>query len=299
MDIRIIKYFLKVAEEENITKAAQKLNISQPPLSKMIKQLEEELGQPLFVRKTNRLQLTEAGYLLKKNGQAIVEYLEKTQNQLDALKKGISGTISIAAIESATTSFLPDWISSFIRKYVNVNFDLWSGTTDDIVERLNHGVSDIGMIRSPFENEEFEKITLASEPWVVILRKDSPYNSDDTEYIDLLDISNEPLIIPAQAGRFVEIQNWFLQFGVSPKIVLRFTDMINCVVQVEKGPVIGICPVSVNSLLKGRDIIYKKIKEPVVESKTLIIWKKDRYYSQATKEFMKYISEHAHLVKFE
>ena len=299
MDIRIIKYFLMVAEEENITKAAMKLNISQPPLSKMIKQLESEIGLPLFERHANKLQLTEAGYLLKRNGQVIVEYLEKTEKQLEALKMGVSGTVSIAALESAIISFLPDWMRQFMEKYVNVTFDLWSGTTDEIITRMNQGVSDIGMIKSPFDDDEYEKIVLASEPWVVVMKTDDSLAQNDSEYIDLEAIAEHPLIIPARASRYEEIQKWFHKLGKNPNIIMRFSDMTNVVALVDKDIAMGICPISVKYLLEGKNLVYKKIKAPKVESRTMIVWKKNRYYSQATKEFMKFIKEHADQVTFE
>lgn len=298
MDIRIIKYFLMVAEEENITKAAYRLNISQPPLSKQIKQLEEELGVQLFTRDKNKMHLTEAGYLLKNYGQAIVDLMDKTQEQINAIKKGVSGTISIAALESATTSFLPEWIKMFRDKYENVKFDLWSGTTDEIVEKLRQGISDIGMVRSPFDDEGYERIELAAEPWVVLMKKDNPLAQSEGEYIDLSEIGTQPLVIPARASRLAEIQQWFKDSKYQPNIIMRFNDMINCVALVSKEVCIAICPISVKYMLPGNDLVYKKIKSPKVESKTLIVWQKDKYYSQATKEFIKFMQEEAQNVTY-
>lgn len=289
MDIRIIKYFLMVAEEENITKAANRLKISQPPLSKQIKQLEEELGVQLFARDKNKMHLTEAGFLLKNYGQAIVELMDKTIEQIYAIKNGVSGTVSIAALESATTSFLPDWIKAFRDKYDNVMFDLWSGTTDEIMEKLSHGVSDIGIIRSPLDDDDYEYIELVPEPWVVLMRKDNPLANEPGEYIELSMIGQQPLLIPARACRLKEISEWFHKSGEKPNVIMRFNDMINCVALVKKDVAIAICPMSVKYMLSGDELVYKKITAPKVESKTMIIWLKNRYYSQATKEFIKFM----------
>lgn len=126
MEVRLLQYFLTIAEEENITKAAEKLNMSQPPLSRQLKQFENELGVVLFERGKRKMQLTEAGYFLKNRGKEILELIEKTKDQLRERCDGTSGTISIGTIETSGASILPLLISQFNKEFPKVSFDIWS-----------------------------------------------------------------------------------------------------------------------------------------------------------------------------
>ena len=136
MDIRTIQYFLEVAKECNITRAAENLHMAQPPLSRQMRQLEEELGVELFDRSKKRLKLTEEGVLLRNRGEEILSMIDKTREEVSELKNGIGGTLYIGTVEGRGPSLLAQWISSFTGQYPQVHYELWNGSTVDVVESM-------------------------------------------------------------------------------------------------------------------------------------------------------------------
>ena len=145
MDIRSLRYFLVTAQEKNITKAAEKLFIAQPPLSRQIKLLEEELGVTLFIRGKRQLQLTEEGYYLKQQAEKIIYLLDKTENRLGSMTNSEYGTISLGATETCCVSILSDLIGQFHKLYPHIRFQLWAGDSDELQERLKNNLVDIGI----------------------------------------------------------------------------------------------------------------------------------------------------------
>lgn len=140
MELRVLEYYLMVAREENITRAAETLHITQPTLSRQIAQMEDELGVKLFHRGKHNITLTEDGLLLKRRAQEIVELAEKTKQELTHDAKDLSGTISIGSGEAKSMHLLAELIAGFRRKHPKVNFDIYSTTSDAIKERIEKGL---------------------------------------------------------------------------------------------------------------------------------------------------------------
>ena len=137
MDLRTLKYFTVVAEELNITHAAERLCMSQPPLSNQMKALEDELGCALFVRGKRKLQLTDAGRLLFQRAVQILDMAERTQHEVMSLSGGMSGTIKLGMVEGRAPFLTSRWIAGFKEEYPNVHYSLWNGSSDDVLERLS------------------------------------------------------------------------------------------------------------------------------------------------------------------
>lgn len=201
MEIRLIKYFLTIAEEKNITKAAEKLHMSQPPLSRQLKLLEDELGVVLFERSNKKLELTQEGYYLKSRSEEILELIEQTEMQLKEMSKGVRGTINIGTIETAGLGVLPNWIAEFQKQFPNVKYSMWSGNSDEITEKLNKGLIDIGIVREPFNKEMYEYVNLEEESWVALINKEHKFAQEINETISLNKIGHEPIIIPSRSAR--------------------------------------------------------------------------------------------------
>ena len=149
MDLRSLKYFVVVAQELNITRAAEKLNMSQPPLSNQIKALEEDLGVTLFIRGKRHLQLTEAGSLLLRRANQVLELTDKTRQELQEMQNGLSGTITIGMVEGRAPFLVSRWIAGFREEFPLVQFSLWNGSSDDVLERLYRGLVDRALLASP------------------------------------------------------------------------------------------------------------------------------------------------------
>lgn len=149
MELRVLKYFLMVAREENITKAAQLLHVTQPTLSRQLMQLEEELGVQLFHRGKHNVTLTEDGMLLRRRAQELVFLSEKTKMELQHKEEMPTGEIAIGCGETKSMAALSEKMVSFRQKYPLVQFSIYSAIADDIKERLEKGLLDMGLLVEP------------------------------------------------------------------------------------------------------------------------------------------------------
>lgn len=217
MDIRQLKYFLTIAEEEQITSAANKLNISQPPLSHQLKQLEDELGVKLLERGSRKIQLTDAGRLLKSKAEKILELTDETYKELRDFNKGLTGTLSIGTVSSSGMLFHPERIQNFNKSHPGINFEIWEGNTYKILEFLSSGLIEIGIVRTPFNIENFQSILLEREHMVAVY---SGEKQKDTYVIN--DFTDTPLIIYRRFERI--IGEVFSKAGFEPRVICKTDD---------------------------------------------------------------------------
>ena len=176
MELRILKYFLTVAREENITRAANLLHVTQPTLSRQLMQLEDELGVKLFCRSKHRITLTDEGLLLKRRAQEITELAERTTREVSRSSENLMGEIAIGCAEASSISVLAGLMNYFRQKYPLVHYTLYSGIADDIKERIENGLLDIAFLTEPVDISKYGFVRLPhKEEWgVLIRRKDSP-----------------------------------------------------------------------------------------------------------------------------
>ena len=146
MDFRVLTYFTVVAQELNFTRAAEKLNMSQPPLSNSIRQLEEDLGVDLFIRGKRHLTLTEEGAFFLHRAQEMLEMADKTRSDLSSMRGGLSGRLTLSIVEGRPPFLASQWIRGFHEEYPLVRFEMWNGSSDDVIERLAHGLADLAVI---------------------------------------------------------------------------------------------------------------------------------------------------------
>lgn len=173
MELRVLNYFLMVAREENITKAARLLHITQPTLSRQLMQLEEELGVKLFHRSNHSIVLTDAGILLKRRAQELISLAEKTKREF-RMESVLSGEISIGSGEYRCTKLLTEMIELFRRKYPLIQFDIYSGNSDNIKDQIERGSLDIGLLLEPVDIEKYDFIRFpVKEEWGVLVREES------------------------------------------------------------------------------------------------------------------------------
>lgn len=175
MEIRILRYFLAIAREENMTRAAERLHISQPSLSKEIKKLEEELGHTLFVRTNKNMRLTDEGMLLRKRAEDILSMVDKTAEEFSQLDNIIGGEIRIGCAESHLIKYLARSIRTFKAQYPDFIFHVFSGDTEPVTERLDRGLLDLAVIVEPPNLSKYNYLTIPeSDRWGVVMRRDSP-----------------------------------------------------------------------------------------------------------------------------
>lgn len=286
MDIKQLIYFLAIAEEENISRAAEKVHIAQPPLSKQLQLLEEELGVKLVERSTRKLQITSAGEILQHRAKQILDLLDSTIEEVKDISEGLSGTLSIGTVSSAGATLLPEKIYSFHKKYPNLNFEILDEDTYKIIELLKSGLIDIGIIRTPYNIESFGAITIPDEPMVAI--STTPFSNDE-EAIYLNYLIDKPLIVQKRYEK--TLIDLCLNLGFKPRILCKSNDVRTVLLWLTIGMGIAIVPKNSISLILNTKVYYKEIKESSLKVGTAIIWNHNRYMSSAAKHFLETLKE--------
>ncbi|MDR2443528.1 MAG: LysR family transcriptional regulator, partial [Deltaproteobacteria bacterium] len=163
MELRVLKYYLTVAREENITKAAKILHLTQPTLSRQIMELEEELGVKLFKRSKHRIVITEDGLLLKQRAEEIVMMCEKTKGEFLKTEVGLTGEITIGSGEMYSFSYLADFLGEFKKIHPLIRYDIFSANADQVKDRIERGLIDIGLLLEPVDIEKYEFIRIPGQ----------------------------------------------------------------------------------------------------------------------------------------
>ena len=203
MELRHLRYFLAVCEEMNFTKAAQRLMIAQPPLSRQIKDLEEEVGTPLFIREHHLLQLTEEGMRFRTYANRIVTLADRSLEDIKEMHTGLKGTVYIAEVEGKAPRILSNYISSFMEKYPDVQYTIWNGNSDEVTQRVRNGLADIAIIMEPFDPQGFHSIPLYTEPWIAMFSVDHPLAKIGGKTLPLAMLADHDLIIPSRGSRLL------------------------------------------------------------------------------------------------
>lgn len=282
MEIRVLKYFLVVAREENITRAAQLLHITQPTLSRQLIQLEEELGVQLFRRSKYRIILTDDGMLLRRRAQEIVDLAEKTEREFLRQEEELSGEISIGCGETNSMSWLSERMAAFRREHPLVSFSIYSATADDIKDRLEKGLLDLGLLAEPVEIGRYDFIRMPREDvWGVLVRRDSPLAALDA--VTPEDLTGVPLLMSRRQQVRDELAAWFgdsfarVEHAGSFNLILNAANMVLHGV----GAALGFYLADISDELRFIPL------SPELRTGTVLVWKKDMAYSRAAGEFLR------------
>ena len=291
MDIRAIRYFIEVAHELNITRAAENLHIAQPPLSRQIHQLEEELGVELFERKKKKLQLTEVGQLLLHRGDQIVTLLEKTEDEIRVFGKEVTGTLYLGTVEGSAPKMISRWVSEFSGRYPEVQYNLWNGSSDDVIDRLSKGLCDLAVIAAPYDTERWAGIPVGSEPWAALIPHDHPLAKMPGENVSMRDLAEESLIIPSRKSRAKEIRGWFRKIGKEPKILCEISNYMNAFALVKAKMGIAIFPATMEFGMTHTQVVTKTIVDPRHQADYMLVWDKNRSLVGLAEKFLDCVQE--------
>ncbi len=288
MDIRVLKYFIAVAREENITRAANTLHITQPTLSRQLIQMENEFGVKLFIRGKHNIILTEEGMFLRRRAQEIVELAEKTKKDITHSDDNVLGNISIGCGETKNMDILCKMLSTFQNKYTNVNFDIYTAIADDVKERLENGVLDMGLLMKPVEISQYNFINMPiSEKWYILVRKDSILANKNK--ITPKDLIGVPLIVAKRQSVRNELENWFGDDFDKIKIVSTLNlSAANMCIMVENG--IGVA-VTIETYYYGDNLCLIPL-EPEIVNGCVLVWKKEQTMSKAMSRFVTHVKEY-------
>ena len=290
MELRHIRYFLAVAEEGSFTKAAEKLCIAQPPLSRQIRDLEEELGSPLFLRKARGLALTEAGEHFMQYASRIRQLADQSVEDIKEMNEGLSGTLYLATVEGHAPALFAKWIAEFKSKYPLVEYELWNGNSDDVVKRILSGLSDIGVITAPYDEEGLDGHVIYEEPWVAMIPAGHPLAEEEGDSVELRKLAPYQLIIPSRQSRKQEIENWFKPLKLEPKIFCRIAHMLNAYELTANGVGIAIYPAAAADYASD-GVVIKRIAKPDVTASYVLVRSAERNLSLVAGEFWSMVTD--------
>lgn len=284
MDIRVLQYFLAVAREESITKAAEALRMTQPPLSRQLKDLEEELGKQLLIRGSKKVTLTEDGMLLRKRAEELVDLMEKTKAELASSSENISGDIYIGCGETESISFLAQAAQDLQVKNPLIHYHIYSGDAERVIEKLDKGLIDFGLLVGEADISKYDYLKLPQKDlWGVLMRKDSILA--EKESICAEDLWDKPLIVSHQASISTEMFRW-LRADISKLNIVATYDLIyNAAQLVKKGFGYVITLDRLINTTGDSNLCFRPLS-PALEAELCIVWKKYQVLSRASSAFL-------------
>ncbi len=288
MDLRTLHYFIVIAEELNITRAAERLNMSQPPLSSQMKALEEELGVELFIRGKRHLTLTDAGTHLYHRARQILELSDQTQQELRSME-GLSGDLNISLVEGRAPFLLARWIAGFRSEFPRVAVHLWNGSGDEVMERVRRGLADLALAATPYNSEQFDGFSVGREPWVAMMSKDHPLATEEGRFLPLRKLVGQPLFIPSRRSRSDSIHTWFAELGEEPGIAGDLSNYIDAVALSEQNA--GICIYPMTTYNESNLIVKKIITESARQVEYALVWKRNGHQTELRQEFINYVRD--------
>lgn len=292
MELRVLNYFLTVAQEGNFSRAAEKLHLSQPTLSRQIKDMEEEYGKVLLIREPRRIVLTDEGELLRRRAEEILSLVEKTEGELLSNDRSISGDIRIGAGESVNFSLVMQVAKEIRNTYPGIRFHIISGDGETTMHRLDRGLIDFGYVYGDLDPAKYSQLSLpAHDRWVVLMSNQDQLASK--EAITPADLHNQPLLLSRQtlspSTHGDELLDWLGKPLEELNIAGSYTLLYNASLMVREG--LGYA-LSFENIIntKGSDICCRPLK-PEIFSIPHIAWKKNQVFSKASQVFLEALKE--------
>lgn len=282
MELRVLRYYLTVAREENITRAAEILHITQPTLSRQMAELEYELDTKLFERSNRKVSLTEAGMLLRRRAEELVSLADKVEQEFKSGGEELTGLISIGSgVTAAVSEALPELLSEYTKKYPQVRFELRTGTAAVIKDQLDKGLLDVGILMEPIEVEKYNFVRLPKKDvWGILMPEDDP-------------LAQKSVIMPADLQSLPLIVNWRIDereakawFGGSTEHLNVFCsyDLIdNAALLVERR--LGYAFMIEGAFKKFSGLTFRPLS-PEISNTSVLVWKKYQPSNQAVQKFI-------------
>lgn len=300
MTLKQLEYFLAIAETGHISTAAQELGLSQPPISMQLHLLEEELGLELFCRDKRNLVITPAGKLLQKKAEQILQLTEAAGEEVQSLGKRMRGTVNIGVITSACVRVIPAKASELLREHPDVNFQLWEGTSGQIMDWLNNGTCDIGLIREPynhdlFRNYPFWDTALGESQVDPFVAAGTPFFMNfaaGREEISLKELADKPLIFHRRY--YQQLMAQFREENIYPTVICQNNDLLSSASWAAHGIGVALFPLTSSLLhLGNRNMIVVRISGQTLNTRMALISRKDRHLSPAAQMFVEILGKDA------
>lgn len=286
MELRVLQYFLMAAREENITKAARLLHLTQPTLSRQLMQLEEELGTKLFKRSKHNIVLTGEGLLLKRRAQELLSLADKTKRELVKNGEVLAGEIAVGSGELRSVKYFAAWATSFRKKHPSICYEIYSGNSDNIKESIEKGILDLGILVEPVDIQKYDFVRLPiGEEWGVLVCEDSILAGKKTVRPE--DLLNIPLMTTNRELAQNELANWFGDDYSRADIAVTYNLLYNVAMMVQNGLGAAFC--------LRLDSSYERLHfiplEPRMETCAVVVWKKNHVLSPTVARFIEHIKK--------
>lgn len=289
MELRVLEYFLAVTREQNISGAAQALHLSQPTLSRQLRELEDSLGKQLFIRGNRRITLTEEGMILRKRAQEIVELVHKTEDEIVLADDISEGDIYIGAGESDAIRILARSVNDLQKDYPGIRFHVSSGDTNDVLEHLDKGLYDFGLLFSSVDTSKYDYITIPqSDYYGILMRKDSALASKETIVPE--DLWNQPLICNRNIFDGDLLTTWLKKNVSELNIKATYNLLFNASLMVEEGIGYALALDHIIRLPEDGNLTFRPF-EPALEVNSYLIWKKYQILSKPAEKFLSRLEE--------
>lgn len=287
MELRTLQYFVTVAEELNITRAAEKLHMSQPPLSAQIKNLESELDTVLFIRGKRHLKLTESGQLLYRRAKDILSLAERTRSEVLAMGEGMRGTISIGLVEGMAPDIAAEWFAGFMKLHPNVRFRILDGSTDDLLEKLRSGIISLAVITSPCDHSLLHSFHVGEEQMAALMSKSHPLAQVTDRKVRVADLVGENLIVPSRRAVIDTIYKWFREVDSEPRIVCEMDSYLDAAALA--GRQVGISIYPRTAYIPNDSLVFKEIAGHGKKMEYLFVWRKGHTLPVIEENFIDFV----------
>ncbi|MEG0378948.1 MAG: LysR family transcriptional regulator [Eubacterium sp.] len=286
MELRVLQYFLAVTREQSISGAAESLHLSQPTLSRQLKDLEDELGKQLMIRGSRRITLTEEGQILRKRAEEILDLVQRAEYEITLPNDSISGDVYIGTGETDGIRLIAQIAKQLRTKYPQIRFHISSGNAPTVIDQLDSGLMDFGLIFTSFDHSKYNYLTLPiKDTWGVLMRRDAELASKES--IAPQDLWDKPLIISQEKNEDSALAKWLKQDMASLNITATYNLIFNASLMVDEGLgyAIGLDKI-INTA--NSSLCFKPLS-PNLEQEMTLIWKKYTSFSKAADLFLKSI----------
>lgn len=288
MELRVLQYFVAVAREQNISAAAQALHLTQPTLSRQLKELEEELGKQLMIRGNRKVVLTEEGMLLRKRAEEILELVDRTEKEVMRADDSVSGDVYIGTGETDGVREIARMAHQIQEDYPGIFFHIVSGDAMDVCDRLDKGLLDFGILLGDMDKMKYHCLELPmKDTWGVLMRRDSLLAQQNT--VSPQDLWDKPLILSRQVDNKGDLYRWLKKDPSELRTVATYNLIYNASLMVDEG--VGYA-FTLDKLVNttGSNLCFRPLR-PKLELGMYLVWKKSRIFSKAAEVFLERLQE--------
>ncbi len=297
MEIRVLQYFLAIAREQSIIRAAESLHLSQPTLSTQIKNMEEELGKQLLIRGSKgsrKVTLTEEGMILRKRAEEILNLVKKTESEIISSDNVVIGDIYIGAGETDSMRLLAKAAGRLKKLYPGIHYHISSGNAVFVMEQLDKGLIDFGIIFGTPDSGKYDALKLPSKDiWGVLMRRDSPLAQK--EAISSEDLFNQPLLISQQEADGGRLSQWMKRHLSELDVIMTYNLLFNASLFVEEGLGYAVCLDGIINTSGDSKLCFRPLS-PAIETEMYMIWKRYQVFSKPAEKFLMMMQENVNVI---